>query len=340
MIFRAAALAFLGFAASLAVQRILAEVVFRQDTASAVERAISIQGANSFYYERLAALDPEHAGAMFARAVGVNPRSSGAWIELGLAAEHAGDFTDAERALLRAAAADGQYLPAWILANFYFRRIFFQHTDARSFWTWARRAAALGSADLKPLLMLCDRVEPDRFPERLGESPGLDRAYLDFFTREQRLDSAQRVALKMAGRRTAGAAPGLIDFTDRRIRAGNGNAAIEMWNALAAAQFIPFPPADPLHPLTNGDLKIAPTGQGFDWRLPQSEGVSPERRNARLAFSFSGSQPEACPLPRAILDAERPALPSAIRIFGGRHARLDRSPLGRCVCSRFRSRFQ
>jgi Tfp pilus assembly protein PilF len=66
------------------------------------------------------------------------PRSSSAWIDTGLAAEEAGDYAGAERSLLEAARIDRQHLPAWSLANFYFRR-----GDPASFWPWARRAAAL-----------------------------------------------------------------------------------------------------------------------------------------------------------------------------------------------------
>jgi tetratricopeptide (TPR) repeat protein len=308
---RALLTALLGIAALLAIRLALAEALFRQDSDSTVRRALSIQGTlpgfahteSSRYYERLAALDPAQARAALARAVQVDSRSSRAWIQLGLAQEQSGNLVEAERALLRAADADRQYLPAWTLANFYFRRIYFQHASADVFWRWARSAAGLGNAGLAPLLRLCDRVKPDRFPERLGETPALDRAYLDFFIRADRLGSAQPSAIHLAKLRNPADAPRLVDFADRQIRDGNGAAAVEVWNALSAANLIPFRQPDPVQPLTNGDLKTAPSGHGFDWRLPQAEGVSTEweagpakGKLANLRFSFSGSEAEACRL--------------------------------------------
>ena len=68
---------------------------------------------------------------------------------LGLAKERAGDFEGAARDLLRAAEVDRQYLPAWTLANFYFRR-----GDRPAFRNWVRRSAELAPGDLgDPLLI-------------------------------------------------------------------------------------------------------------------------------------------------------------------------------------------
>ena len=55
-------------------------------------------------------------------AVSLNPRLSSAWIQLGLNAEADGNLPEAETDLLRAASVDHLYVPAWTLANFYFRR--------------------------------------------------------------------------------------------------------------------------------------------------------------------------------------------------------------------------
>ncbi len=239
----------------------------------------------------MAELDPAHARAALHHAIEVNPRSSSAWIALGLAAEHEGDFPEAERSLLQAARVDRQYLPAWTLANFYFRR-----DNAHAFWPWAQRAAALSYNDLRSLLKLCDLLEsrPGEVLERLGESPRLDRAYLDFLIRENRHADAQQVARKMLALRAPVDTPRLVDFTDRQLRAGHVPAALEIWNTLAAARLIRFSPIASSRPLTNGELKSAPTGAGFDWRLSSAEGMSAEWRDSRLTFFFSGTQPEAC----------------------------------------------
>ena len=53
--------------------------------------------------------------------------------------------------------------------------------------------------------------------------------------------------------------------------------------------------------LTNGELKTAPSGAGFDWRLPATEGLTAEWRASELDFAFWGSEPEACVLLEQVL---------------------------------------
>jgi hypothetical protein len=125
-----------------------------------------------------------------------SPRSSAAWIAIGLAAEESGSVDAAEHALLEAARIDHQYVPAWTLANFYFRR-----ADPAHFWPWAQIAARLAYDDLAPLLQLADALDPDpaHLLDRLGDTPALHRAYLDFLIGRNRLDAAQIVARRMEG---------------------------------------------------------------------------------------------------------------------------------------------
>ena len=112
-----------------------------------------------------------------------SPRSSASWIAEGLAAEEAGDFTRAERALLEAARIDRQYLPAWTLANFYFRR-----GAAEKFWPWARHAARMAYDDRAPLVRLAYELEPDphKILDRLGDTRQLQRALRDVLASNSR----------------------------------------------------------------------------------------------------------------------------------------------------------
>jgi hypothetical protein len=263
--------------------------VFRTDTAAAVKLAISIEGSapSVEFEERLAELDPEHARAALGRALAANPQSSPAWIGLGMWQERNRE-ADAEDSLLQAARVDHQYLPAWSLANFYFRR-----GDEKSFWPWAGRAAHLTYDDFRPLLRLCDQFErdPAKLLAHLGEQPGIRSSYLNFLIGENRLDAAQKVARGMSADKAND--PHLIDLADRQIRAGNAEAAIELWNI--GAGFLPIdPPAGKI--LTNGDFAKAPSNLGFDWRLGQVDGVAESWRPSEVAFRFSGSQPETCVL--------------------------------------------
>jgi hypothetical protein len=112
--------------------------------------------------------------------------------------------------------------------------------------------------------------------------------YLNFLIGENRLDAAQRVGRGMVGDHANDSH--LVDLADRQLRAGNTASAIEMWNASSG-----FPSIDPSAGtiLTNGDLARAPLNLGFDWRVGQTDGIAQSWRPSELAFTFSGSQPEA-----------------------------------------------
>jgi len=270
-----------------AVRLAVAETIFRVDTAAAIQRAIAVAGLTpAAFEERLAEIDAPHARDALKRAVAANPRSSAAWIALGLLEERCGDLEAAERSLLEASRVDRQYLPAWTLGNFYFRR-----ANRERFWVWADRAARLVYDDFRPLLRLCDQFEtdPGRMLAHFRDRRRLEPAYLNFLIGESRLDAAEEVAKGMWNDRAND--PMLIDLADREIRAGHALPAIELWNA--ASGFGPIAPAQG-RILTNGDLARAPLNLGFDWRLIETEGVAEIWRPYKLVFTFSGSQPEAC----------------------------------------------
>jgi len=155
-------------------------------------------GAQSLYWLRAANLARyESSLAQLRASVSLNPRLSSAWIHLGLDAEGDGNMTEAESDLLQAARVDHQYLPAWTLANFYFRR-----GDSANFWPWARRAAALTYDDYRPLLRLADTLEtsPQIVATRLGGDSQLLRAYMDVLIGLSRLDKAREIARLLEAR--------------------------------------------------------------------------------------------------------------------------------------------
>jgi tetratricopeptide (TPR) repeat protein len=275
------------------------ELQFRRDTPGTIAWAAELDrfAPPAGYFERLADLDPEFAERWLDAALRANSRLSSAWIALGLAAERAGEMDQAERDLLQAARIDRQYLPAWTLANFYFRR-----QSADRFWTWAQRAASLTYDEFRPLLALAHAVEPRPRAalEKLGGGDRLLRADLDDLATRGSLDDAQVVARLIPPRPIPGDASRLLELAERQIRAGNAAYALELWNAAAS----------PLNPnespaLANGDLLQSPTGIAFDWRLLGGEGATPGWRPSQLTFSFSGNQPESCPLLEQILPLAR-----------------------------------
>lgn len=275
----------IAFAAALSY----AEIVVRRDTVPALIRAVRLDRfyPPSGYLDRLAVLDPERSPDWIHAELQANPREASAWIDAGLAEEHNGATVQAERDLLQAAAVDHQYLPAWTLANFYFRQ-----NRRGEFWIWARRAAALTYDDFRPLLVLAHALEPDprAVVQNLGDGEQLLHADLDYLAEKKRLDDAQQIARLLMARRNPADRPRVIELAMRQIRAGHPSAALELWNAVSA----------PLDPdggvLANRSLAKAPSGLAFDWSLPRNSGVSGAWQPGQLTFTFSGAQPESCTL--------------------------------------------
>jgi hypothetical protein len=182
-------LLFLASAVCLTIRLSVAEVDFRLAPAVAWRSTVWLRAANLARFGS--------SSDQLRAAVALNPRLSSAWIQLGLDAEADGNLQDAESDLLRAASVDRLYLPAWTLANFYFRR-----GDAAGFWPWAKRAAALTYDDYRPLLRLADALatSPQQVATRLGGGAPLLRAYLDILINAHRLNSARDMAGLLAAR--------------------------------------------------------------------------------------------------------------------------------------------
>ncbi len=127
----------------------------------------------------------------------LNPRDTSTSLSLGLELERSGDIARAHEILLEAARFDRQYLPAWTLANFYYRRDHPEH-----FWTWAARASRLTN-DPRPLLRLANRLSPQprTIVAHLGDRPELLRHYLDLLIAESRDTDVQEVATLLRNHR-------------------------------------------------------------------------------------------------------------------------------------------
>lgn len=296
----------LGVGAILAAGLFYAEGVARQDSPSALRQALRIEtwltgSPNADYEERLAELfseaesgPPEQA---LRQTVRIDPKRSAAWIALGLLVEQNGERAEAEQDLLQAARIDHQYLPAWTLTNFYFRR-----GNRDLFWKWARCAALLTYDESPALLRLVEHFDqaPLSVLARLGDTPGLERGYLSYLIGEKRLSAAQQVALCLAVRRDPRDARRMADLASRQILAAHPAEAQEAWNLFHA------PALDPAHGqiLTDPAFRSPPSGEGFDWTLgPRAlcAGEATSWSPGQLEFNFSGGQPEDCILLSQVL---------------------------------------
>ena len=196
---------FIGFGLLITIRLALAEAEFRRDPARAAQTPSWLRAEN------LATNDS--SPAELRAAVSLNPRLASAWIHLGLDAEADGNQPQAEEDLLRAARVDRQYLPAWTLANFYFRC-----GDAAKFWPWARRAAVLTYDDYRPLLRLADTLEtsPQVVATRLGGDSRLLRAYMDVLIGLSQLEKAREIARLLEARHDPADRARLADLAARK----------------------------------------------------------------------------------------------------------------------------
>jgi tetratricopeptide (TPR) repeat protein len=263
----------------------------------AMETAIRLEPRDARNYAALATLGGADRRRNLERAVVASPYNSRAWIALGLDAEIRGDEARAERCLLEAARVDKTYVPRWSLANFYFRR-----NSRDKFWPWLREAARMSYGDPRPLAALAWNLTEDA-PEGLAalsdRQPVLE-SYVSLLLDNNRMGPAEMAAGKLLDVAGKEAAAAVLVYSDRFLDAGRPEAALRLWNRLAAARWIPAQPLDPERGphLTNGDFASEPLSRGFDWRLQAVAGVEMVRQPAGggLRFSFSGGQPEYCML--------------------------------------------
>jgi len=305
-----AVLAALAAASYWAARLAWADSLFRTDSEASVKSAVRLVPANAEYHARLAAIieGSGEAGTEgeLRQAVSLNPRLASAWVELGLHAENAGDLAGAEDCLLRAARADRTYSTSWTLANFYFR-----HEQRQKFWPVVRRALLMGDVqayDPAPLFRLCWKLtrDPDTILERAIPDVGaVESRYLQFLVQENLAPAAEPVTervVALSGEHDLGA---VFDYCDRLIAAGDAERAIHAWNALCWRTLRGYRPLQPEAgvSLTNADFSVEPVAHGFDWRLPQTDGVTVERGGLppRLWITLDGHEPETCDLVEQVL---------------------------------------
>jgi tetratricopeptide (TPR) repeat protein len=293
----AASVAGLAAAAAWSVRLGRADAWFRTETVAGTGTALSLTPDRAEYSVRLALLvsdgDPARAEAALRRAVALNPRDAGAWIELGLRYEAGGNLPPAERALLRAAQESRLYLPRWTLMNYYYRR-----HDAERFWQWAGEAVPMAWGDPLPLFQLCGRVREDgELIARLDiRQPEWRAAYLFYLLDAGHAELAGPAVRRLIEDQRAAGAPLLLAACDRLLGAGRPGDARAIWDGLIAARQIPGGTGRSRSGalLYNGDFAMPPIGRGFDWRLSEIEGVGAAREEAPvgLRLTFSGGQPE------------------------------------------------
>ena len=296
----------LGWEAFYSVKLAVADRIAKTSTEEGFKRASHLLPGNSFYHFALSEYDPDpNADAEglreLERALTLNPRETLAWIALGLRAESAGDYVKAEKSFQMAARIDRQFGPRWILVNYYFRR-----QEREKFWRWAYASAEMTDSDLTPLFELCWRVTDDAttvLTRAIPDNPNIQRQYLGFLLRENRLRAAEPVAERLLASPSREDTENLLTYTDRLLAdwatsARNLPTALKIWNSLANHSLIPYQALRPQQAvsMTNRDFVFSPTSRGFDWRLRELPGVYTlwDKSHSQLVVTFSGKEPENC----------------------------------------------
>jgi hypothetical protein len=228
------------------------------------------------------------------RAVELDPENADRLMQLALRAELAGDFSLAERSLLRAAERRSLYQPKYLLAQYYFRR-----RTAGPFRAWVRTALNSAYGDITPLLDLCWRERPDAAwlaGNVLPRRRGFARQYLTFLIAREQWAPAFTQARSIAEAPQTEDRAALLAYCDARLAKSSAGDAREIWNTLCRRRLLPDGPLDPSNHITNGDFLHAPSSRGFDWRLVEQTGVRCDTGNGEMRITFSGRQPERCPI--------------------------------------------
>ena len=285
-IFVAAACCY-GIWCSLALAR--ADYLFKKDTEASVRSAIRLVPDGWPYYMRLAQFDTANAQALLATSLRLNRYDSQADIELGLRYEAEGDFGRAEKQFLEAFEVDHTYLPRWSLANYYFRR-----DNMPAFWTWARSAAAMPADDVGSLFELCWRASPD--PQAiakaiLNENPGLIRQYIGFLLAKDQPKAIDSVAPLLIATGDPGTDRSmLLGAIDTLIAANDATEANALWRLLVDKRWVIADTGVPNNP----GFQREPLPVGFDWSIPEYQGLHSWPGASGLETEFTGSQPEDC----------------------------------------------
>lgn len=295
------ALPALGCAIYYSARVAVADSFFRQNTPESLAQAVEADPGNAAYHQLYAehleslghdALKEREAAAL------LSPLDSHYWIDLGAAAEVHADYPAAERYYLKAASVDRKFAPRWALMNFYLRR----HEEG-PFWQWAEKAMEMAYGDSSEVFRLCWLMTDDKasIARKIPQTDYLRLEYLRFLMNDGHLNEAVAVAQNAADRAaTPGDVSLLLDFCGKAMTAHPG-AAMRVWNELSRRKLListnaPFAPLDP-HTgaiVTNGDFHAVPLEQGFDWRLPHSDGVSVSTSaGSGVSIELTGEQPQA-----------------------------------------------
>jgi tetratricopeptide (TPR) repeat protein len=296
------ALPLLAYGICLSVRLAIADGRFRENTPQSVAEAVRLESGNAALHDLLA----EHLESMGQNpdreretAVRLSPFEASHWIGLGLRAEAEQDYARAEKCLLQAAKVSRAFDPQWALMNFYFRR-----GNTAQFAVWAKQALQISYGDPTPLFHLCwlTAADPNDIEKMLPPRREIQAQYLQYLIATKRIAYAAGIARHLAEQADMTDVPALLAYCESAITA-DSDAAVAVWNTLCRRKLQPFAPLVPNEGriVTNGDFETAATARGFDWHMPQVNGVYASATHPGISVDMSGDEPEECTLMTQVL---------------------------------------
>lgn len=284
-----------------------ASYLYNQDTATSIPAAYALVPFNASYASRLGTWQPARKEQLLKTAVALNPFDVDSWIQLGLQAElERADPRSAERYYLRAAEIDKMFRPRWTLTNFYFR----QQRPA-DFFRWSKATLEITPYPAEPVfaqmwLMSRDAAKLSAF---IPNRPSILVQYALYIAKQNQYTAIPPIIQRLTSLVNARDARGygrddlIGPLEDRLLVAGQVRPALEIWNSLCNAGWLPYPAPTAQNPVTNGDFRHLFFGHGFDWAIQNVNGVSISERtdDGSVRIAFSGDEPEKTPLLRQFI---------------------------------------
>jgi tetratricopeptide (TPR) repeat protein len=281
-----------------------ADWLSKNRTRASILAALRIFPENSLYYRFWAEIEPRDAVFALQQASRVNPRNPAIRIELGMAAEKAGNLALAESSLIAAVSLERTFAPRRLLAEFYFRR-----GDAAKFWLAVRDALNHSFGDTTTLFEDCWALAPDSqviLSRAVPARPDVLMHFLEFLVARGQLIAAFPVADRVMALNVAESGPVLLHYCDQLIFQNFEDRAVTVWNWLCRKKLTPYSVLEPGKglSLTNGSFTVPAISQGFDWRFSPPDGTYLEQGKPGLTLTFSGKQPEQCELLSQVIPLE------------------------------------
>jgi tetratricopeptide (TPR) repeat protein len=293
------------FALYRSVRLGVADAFAFRGTSAGLSKAIAIEPASEKYLAREAIwrsdsgdLSPE-VDHRLARALAMNPLDSSVMMTLGLRAEMRGDQETAERQLARAAEVDHTFKPTWTLANYYFR-----NDQTEKFWPQISRCLSLiepksmesWSFDPAPIFDLCWNRTQDskKILELVPQRHGTLLPYLAYLVEHKHPDAAIAAWPRVLAVANMDDAASLTAFCDFLIQMNRAQEAVDVWNQLVDRRYVRSTLLNPRAGISVADPDFAfpVAGSAFGWRVARERGAFVSVAPHRLAFEYTGEQPE------------------------------------------------